>query len=39
MTGQHKPLRKPEVKSGAPEGEAFPAFRTLKMTIPYKVVI
>jgi len=25
MTGQHEPLCKPEVKSGAPEGSAFPA--------------
>jgi len=25
MTGQHEPLWKPEVKSGAPEGLAFPA--------------
>jgi len=27
MTGQHEPLRKPEVKSGVPEGYAFPAPR------------
>jgi len=25
MTGQHEPLWKPEVKSGDPEGQAFPA--------------
>jgi len=25
MTGQHEPLWKPEVTSGAPEGLAFPA--------------
>jgi len=25
MTGQHEPLLKPEMKSSAPEGEAFPA--------------
>jgi len=25
MTGQHEPLWKPEVKSGAPEGQASPA--------------
>jgi len=25
MTGQHEPLWNPEMKSGAPEGYAFPA--------------
>jgi len=28
MTGQHEPLWKPEVISGAPEGQAFPAPHT-----------
>jgi len=33
MTGQHKPLWKPEVESGAPEGWAFPAPRAVPVIV------